>query len=312
MMNKYENKITRITLILERLAKGLGLSTSNLIDFFNVSKKIIQTDFKEYILPLFDDDTIVYDYSLKNYIANRNFLTATLLSAQELAIIAIIKAKTKDKYSDSDLSIKTDSLFARYEELLKNDIYQHSSLEKIDNFSDDIILIKNAINTKHVITCTYDDKEQHINPLKIIDIEGYWYLINLDVKDDTTIRTFHLNSMQNIQLLPNKFNIEVDDIIRKYDNSINTYFTASATSVEIVLFINKEIVKFFERKPLNSSQRVLRKYDDGNIDLEITISDFMEIIPTIQKYIPHIKVVEPQELSDRIEENLKQYFNAKF
>ena len=132
-MNKYDNKITRITFILERLSKGLKLSTPNLVEFFKVSNKIIQTDFKDNILPLFDDDTIYYDYSSKNYTAKPNFLTSTLLTAQELAIISIIKAKTKDKYSDDNLSDKTNTLFSKFEDLLKNDIYQHSSVKKIDN-----------------------------------------------------------------------------------------------------------------------------------------------------------------------------------
>ena len=40
-----------------------------------------------------------------------NFLTKTLFSADELSIIAILKIKSKDKYSDVDLSLKVDSLF---------------------------------------------------------------------------------------------------------------------------------------------------------------------------------------------------------
>ncbi len=62
-------------------------------------QKIIQTDFKEYLLPLFNDGKIFYDYSSKTYKAKNNFLTKTLFSADELAVIAILKNKSKDKSS---------------------------------------------------------------------------------------------------------------------------------------------------------------------------------------------------------------------
>ena len=102
----FQNRINRISSILELLSKGYDLSTPSLVERFGVTKKIIQTDFKEYILPLFVDDKIYYDYSSKTYKAKNNFLTKTLFSADELSIIAILKNKSKDKYSDEDLSQK--------------------------------------------------------------------------------------------------------------------------------------------------------------------------------------------------------------
>ncbi|MCF6331519.1 MAG: WYL domain-containing protein [Sulfurimonas sp.] len=308
-MNKYTNKITRLTLIIERLSKGMGLSTPNLVDFFQVSNKQVQTDFKDYILNIFDDDTIYYDYSSKTYLAKTNFLTSTLFTSKELAIISIVKAKTKDKYSDDDLYEKTNMLFLQHEELLKDNIFQHASVEKIDKFKSEIVTIKNAINTKHIVTCNYNDKVRTIYPLKIINIEGFWYLINHDTTDKK-IKTFHLQSIKNIDISPKRFTFDDKGIVNKFDNCINAYFKPTAKPITVILYIDKQIVRYFERKPLNSSQRIIKKYNNGNIDLEVIISDFMEIIPTIQKYIPLIKVIEPQELSDKIEENLKNYFKS--
>ena len=61
------------------------------------------------------------------------------------------------------------------------------------------------------------------------------------------------------------------------------------------------------RKPLNKSQRVLKIYDDESCDVELTITDYMEIIPTIQRYIPFIGVIEPQDLKDRVKMNIDLY-----
>ncbi|WP_305863645.1 DeoR family transcriptional regulator [Aliarcobacter butzleri] len=60
------NRIKRIKAILDLLNQGLNLSTPKLVERFGVSKKIIQTDFKDFILPLFPNETIYYDYSSKH------------------------------------------------------------------------------------------------------------------------------------------------------------------------------------------------------------------------------------------------------
>ena len=95
----FNNRINRLSSALVLLSKGQELSTPSLVERFGVTKKIIQTDFKEYLLPLFNDGKIFYDYSSKTYKAKNNFLTKTLFSADELAVISILKNKSKDKSS---------------------------------------------------------------------------------------------------------------------------------------------------------------------------------------------------------------------
>ena len=212
-------RINRLSAILELLNKGYDLSTPNLVERLGVSKKIIQSDFKDYILPLFVDDKIYYDYSSKTYKAKNNFLTKTLFSSDELAIIAILKNKSKDKYSDEDLSLKVDSLFLKFEEELTNKLYQTSSVEKIDNFKNEIIQIKNAIESKSIIKCLYNKKDREIYPLKILNLEGFWYLIIYEPSDNK-IKTFHLNTIKNIEVFLCNFRFD-EEKINSFDNAIS-------------------------------------------------------------------------------------------
>ena len=301
----FQIRLNRISLILELLSKGYGLSTPSLVERFGVSKKIIQTDLKEYILPLFVDDKIYYDYSSKTYKAKNNFLTKTLFSSDELAIISILKNKSKDKYSDEDLSPKVDSLFLKFEDELTNKLYQTSSIEKIDNFKNEIIQIKNAIESKSIIKCFYNDKNREIYPLKILNLEGFWYLIIYE-PNDNKIKTFHLNTVKNIEVLNTHFLFD-EEKINSFDNAISAYYKPNNESILIQLFIDKEVSRYFLRKPLNKTQRILKTYDDESCDVELTITDYMEIIPTIQRYIPHIGVIEPDELKIKVKENVEIY-----
>ena len=305
MKMDFSIRINRLSAILELLNKGYDLSTPNLVERLGVSKKIIQSDFKDYILPLFVDDKIYYDYSSKTYKAKNNFLTKTLFSSDELAIIAILKNKSKDKYSDEDLSLKVDSLFLKFEEELTNKLYQTSSVEKIDNFKNEIIQIKNAIESKSIIKCLYNKKDREIYPLKILNLEGFWYLIIYEPSDNK-IKTFHLNTIKNIEVLHCNFRFD-EEKINSFDNAISAYYKPENEPILVQLFIDKEVSRYVMRKPLNKSQRVLKIYDDESCDVELTITDFMEIIPTIQRYLPFIGVIEPQELKNRVKMNIDLY-----
>ncbi|WP_323668440.1 helix-turn-helix transcriptional regulator [Aliarcobacter butzleri] len=301
----FENRLNRLSTILELLSKGYDLSTPSLVERFGVSKKIIQTDFKEYILPLFVDEKIYYDYSSKTYKAKNNFLTKTLFSADELSIIAILKNKSKDKYSDENLSSKVDTLFLKFEDELTNKLYKTSSIEKIDNFKNEIIQIKNAVESKSIIKCFYNDKNREIYPLKILNLEGFWYLIIYEPIDNK-IKTFHLNTIKNIEVLNAHFSFD-EEKINSFDNAITAYYKPQNKPILVQLFLDKEVSRYFLRKPLNKTQRVLKTYDDNSCDVEIVISEYMEINPTIQRYIPFIGVIEPDELKNRVKENVEIY-----
>jgi len=56
---------------LTQLSKGNKVSTIKLAEQFETTTRKIQLDFKEYILLLFDDDTIYYDFRIKAYVPKK-------------------------------------------------------------------------------------------------------------------------------------------------------------------------------------------------------------------------------------------------
>ncbi len=300
------SRLERIKAMLDLLNQGYDLSTPHLVEMFGISKKIIQTDFKDYVLPLYLNKTICYDYSLKTYRTKNNFLSKTLFSSNDLAIISILKNKSKNKYSDHNLANSVDELFSKFEKELSNQVYSKSSVEKIDKFENELVQIKNAIEHHNIIKCTYNNKDREIYPLEILNLEGFWYLIIFDPSDNK-IKIFHLNTISNAEVLHSEYFFDKTKV-DSFDNAINAYHKLDSEKIVVQLCIDKEISKYFLRKPLNSTQRVIEKYDDESIEIEIVITNLMEIIPTIQSYIPHIKVIEQKELKYEIKKNIEKYF----
>ena len=83
----------------------------------------------------------------------------------------------------------------------------------------------------------------------------------------------------------------------------------AAEGDDVHLFVDKEIVKYFERKPLKS-QTITGKDADGSIELVVSITHEMEILPLIFWYIPHIKVLEPQWLADIVKSKVDSYVQS--
>lgn len=299
------NRIERLSSLLILLSQGYKLSTPEVSKRLGVSKKVIQTDFKDYLIPLFLDNTISYSYSEKVYKATNNFLTKTLFTPDELAVISILKFKSKDKHTDVDLFEKTDALFHKFEDELSNNIYQKSSVEKFDEFKEEIIQIRNSIESRNIIKCFYNNKHREIYPLKILNLEGYWYLIIYEPIDDK-IKTFHLNTIKEIEVLNANYTFDKKKI-EKFNSAITAYFKPENDVILIQLYIHKKIARYFKRKPLSNKQRIVNEYKDGSIELEVEITDYMEIIPTIQRYMPFISIIEPDELKIKIKDNIENY-----
>ena len=299
------SRIDRLTLMLSLLNNGFNLSTPELVKKFKTTAKIIQTDFKEYLIPLFDDENIYYSFDTKSYHSKNHFLSKTFLSAAELAIIAILKNKSKDKYSDSDLERKVNLLCKNYEDALSHSIYTLSDIEKIDKFKTEIMQIQHAIDKSKIIECYYHEKTRNLYPLQIKNLDGFWYLICYDThyKD---IRKYHLNSITNIIELNETYQFDAKSI-EKFNNAINAYFKPELELTSVELYLDWRVAKYFLRKPLSKTQRILKQYSDGSCDIEIFISDLMEIIPTVQKYIPYVKVIEPLELKQILKKNVTEF-----
>lgn len=130
-------------------------------------------------------------------------------------------------------------------------------------------------------------------------------MIVYEPKDDL-VKTFHLNSVKNIEHTDDIYTFN-QDIVDSFDNAITAYFKPNNEPVRVELYIDKEVSRFFERKPLNKTQRPLRVLPDKSLELEVYVTDLMEIIPIIQRFIPYVVVVEPEELKIEIVKNLEVY-----
>ena len=204
----------------------------------------------------------------------------------------------------------TKTLFKRFRKRASLRIFKKIKMEKFNDEEEiSLAIIKNAIDNRMILLLDYHSKSRKVYPLKIVQLEGYWYLFLWDNKDDI-MKTFYFKDIKNIKLEGGQYAYPKTNIIDRLDEAINAFFK-DKDSFPIELQVHKKVSIYFKRLPLSKSQRFFPCQHKDYEKMTLDVTSEMEIIPTIQRYLPYIKVLSPTSLSDVIEKNLKDYYTTE-
>lgn len=298
--NEDSTKYSRIELIYKKLEQSPdGLTITQLANELNVSTKTIQRDLYE-VLKEFGVIKEKRYWKLDPKKANDK------LGSQEKIIIAILDelAKSGGRLFYS----KAHSLLAQITQQLEHPIFANLNSEMLEESNIEIFsALEGSIKQKLKINIQYPPKGNFcLKPLKLVFFDGYWYLLAFDVNDNDKFKKFHLKTIKSVETTQDKF--EVDNIVEERLKSANSIWFDLNEPYSVKLLVDKEISRLFLRKPLKT-QLITGKDNDGSIEVELLITNEMEIIPLILWYIPYVTVLEPKWLADIVEDRVQRYIN---
>ena len=206
-------------------------------------------------------------------------------------------------------STKAKKLLSKLKNQETNPIYTKLNIEDISDKLAEFQLLDIAIKDGCLLACDYafEDlkKSLKLKPLKIANYEGFWYLLAIDTKDER-LKKYYLKSISAIQISDETFHHD-KALDTKLENALSVWFDEKVTPFEVKLSIAAKIAKYFQRKPLCQSQKILSTHEDGSLELSIMITHEMEIIPLVKYWIPYVKVISPVSIKEEIEEDLRLY-----
>ena len=300
IVNKKQDnsKYNRINLIYEMLKNNThGMTITELSKELDVSTKTIQRDLYE-VLNEFGAIKEGRTWKINPKLTQDN------LASNEKLILGILDEMAKG--AGKVFYSKAHSLLSQVTQQLEHPIFANVNSEFLEEKN--MILfeqMEKAIKQKVEIIFDYEKYNFHVKPLKLAFFDGFWYLLALHIKEDKeTFKKYHLKTIKNIQIQENTF--EIPEIIEERLRYANSVWFNLDEQFPVKLFVNKTIRKYFERKPLRG-QSITGEDKDGSIQIEIKITNEMEIIPLIFWYIPYIKVLEPQWLADMVKERVENY-----
>ena len=185
---------------------------------------------------------------------------------------------------------------------LNHPIYVNINAEKLSQKELEIFKsIENAIRQKHLISVLYRKMEFELKPVKIALFDGFWYLLALDGEK---FKKFHLKSLSDIKILAESFSID-ESLEARIKNAFSVWFELGQ-SFSVRLHIHKCVRRYFERRPL-PTQIIMRENSDKSIEIELEITNIMEIKPIIYHYIPFIRVIEPAWLASELKDEILEF-----
>ena len=108
---------------------------------------------------------------------------------------------------------------------------------------------------------------------------------------------------------------EIDVEIHDFISHIQTPFSVYSKNyrehlVRILVEVDKSKAHFFESKLFLASQKLEQVLDNGNIILSYTVTKEQELEELIKKWLPHMRVIEPLSLDEKIKSDIKRYLNS--
>jgi predicted DNA-binding transcriptional regulator YafY len=99
----------------------------------------------------------------------------------------------------------------------------------------------------------------------------------------------------------------IDNDIVKFINTIQTPWASfGKKDIVIRLKVDKSVRRFFVLKKYLPSQKVVYNYENGDIEVEYIVSNYMEIEDLIIKWLPHITIISPRNLKKMVKKSLEK------
>ena len=196
----YDKALYRYTQIIAKLYNGEKLSNTILADEFKVTTKTIQRDFAKLVLmfPIFQEKKL---WQLK-----KDFEFKENLSIEDDITLKLLLHTSKN--FDKNFAKRAQKLLSRIDDNINSPIYTKIDMEDISHKLTEFSQIEKAIKSKYKIEFAYSMEDYSydtvVNPYKLVNFEGYWYLI---ATRKGNLRRYYLQHIFDVEIQEDKFRV---------------------------------------------------------------------------------------------------------
>jgi predicted DNA-binding transcriptional regulator YafY len=316
------NKSERVLSILKEILIKPKVCVKSLALQYGTNKRTIQKDFEllnDYFQALFikvDDCYFLLKKEQFHNLFNHNHKT----SKQFLKFLSIVDSELYNQFKKENKelikALKLDSS-AIYQ--IENSPYEKLKAENLEILEQ----LEESIDDRKYISINYHSNignfhYSHSIPIKILYLNENWYLVVLTTNDiirGSIYKQLRISSISSIKypsIEPKTFdhdNIEklrAENFLKKIQSA---YSNMDKESFTVILKASANVAGYFEKKRYLTTQKIIKKLENGDIMLSFKICNEMEIIPIIQRWIPYLDVIEPLTIKEKVEKNLRKFMN---
>lgn len=288
-MKNHDKIATRLAQILNKLNSGERLDVEELVEEFGVTKRTIQRDLNERLsyLPLKKENNLYYleEY----YLGKLNFD-----DMQNFAALSGVKELFPTLQENFIKDILDSTVSKAY--LIKGHNYEDMS-SKTKEFK----LTENAILNHTLVEFIYKDKPRRVKPYKLINSKGIWYLAGVEAD---ILKTFSFAKIKKLVTIEIVFDVD-ENVVDTIKDDDNIWF--SSKQIEVVLQVESEVTGYFSRRDILPNQMIVKHLADGGLLVSTKVAFEEEILKLVRYWIPHVRIISPTYLQEKLEEGLQSY-----
>lgn len=300
-LHDYDKILTRLTIILQRLYEGDSLSVTDLADEFNVSTKTIQRDFNERLI------RFPIEKTGRKWHMQTGYKLTKERTPEETLVIEMLENIAES--IGAGFGAKAKLLFSKLQNHTKNPIYSKTIIEDLSDKLDLFHELEDAITRHAIVMFNYNNKLRHIKPYKIVSFEGYWYLYGEELLEGK-LKTFYFKDIDNIRISDEIFKPE-EHAYQVLERSINAWFEPNKEPFEVILNVSPAIAKYFNRRPLATTQRIVKVYEDESMDIAVLSTSDREVLHEVKKWMPDLIIVSPKALALKAKDIANVFLNRQ-
>lgn len=300
----YHKKLYRLVRILNRLETEGKVSPRELAGEFNVSMRTAQRDLE--LINMAEFPLVAMTKGSYSFMPGFS-LKSLPMSGEEASMLAFLCEIAKSMGGSFEKSFR--SLHSKVI-LTSNGGTPFHAISPITPKQDSPFMedVRAAIEEGRKVEIRYfNGKTYRLRPLKIIYFDGFWYLF-AQIDGRKYRAKFRIDQITGVELLNETFD-PPRNLGKLLEQNTSIWF-GSKRNIKVLLKISADVAPYFQAALYFPEQRIKRTEKEGSLVVEARASHFMEVIPIILKWMPHIRVVQPQRLKQEIKETVRQYVRS--
>lgn len=214
-----------------------------------------------------------------------------------------------DKSDKSIIEKKVNDLKKLYE-------FKNKPFENKPNDFELFKKLENAIYHQKYIIIDYEVfgkvETIEVKPYKIVFMNENFYLASEVENENYSFSPYRISKIHSVTDTSKTFhkNIDIEAFIKEMQTPFARYRKNFRQHlVSVILEVDASRAKYFEDKKFLSSQVIIEKKENGNLILKYIVTQEFELEELVKKWIPHIKVIEPIALKEKIDSLLRTYLS---
>lgn len=297
-MGAYDRGLARLMQYLYLFAQGKRLTRDELCEEFNISGSQVYRDmgYLKYY-------PIVQDQYKRYHFDEGYGLDKSVLETDEMFQLMLSLSLTED--IDEAFSQRAQSIIKKLvvHGFASPYYIKPEQYEDFDTDSDIANLLEDAIKQSRVTEIHYKNQEHLVEPYRISNFDGLWYLFAKDLSSGKT-RTYDMKYIKDANMTGKKFkSVNADELLQH----VHSAWYEDGNCFTVTIKVSNEIAPHFKRKKHLTTQTIEKEYDDGSLFISFEVSHDEDIDNLIKAWLPHVEVIQPKRMRNRLAAELKTY-----